>query len=409
MENIVLQVGIIILTGYLVGLMAQKLGFPRVTGYILAGLLLNPYVLEFVIHRSIIGKDLQMNSNVLISLALAIITFEVGGSLAIGAMKRLGKAVMYITIFEAEMAFLFVTLGLFTFFHFTGLFGGNTRIDLAIAFIMGALAAPTDPSATLAVMKEYKAHGEVSSMIMMVAAFDDVLGIINFSIASGVSAVLLSGAQIDVLKLVTLPAKEIIFSILLGLIGGLIFMYMVKLIEGHNEDSLILPVVVGMLFTIFGLVQLLGLDSIMSVMTAGAVMVNWSAKKNQVFRVTDSIMELAFVIFFVISGMRLDVTLLVHAILISLVFIFLRILGKFVGVYVGASLGNTSHKVRKYTFGGLIPQGGIVVGLALVFASRPEFSSYGSLIVSIVIGSVVIHEIVGPIASRLTLKAAGEI
>ena len=171
--SMVLQVGIIILTGYLVGLLAQKLGFPRVTGYILAGLLLNPYVLDFVIHRSIIGKNFQMSSSVLISLSLAIITFEVGGSLAIGAMKRLGKAVMYITIFEAEMAFLFVTLGLFTFFHFTGLFGGNARIDLAIALIIGALAAPTDPSATLAVMKEYKAHGEVSSMIMMVAAFGD--------------------------------------------------------------------------------------------------------------------------------------------------------------------------------------------------------------------------------------------
>jgi len=170
-----------------------------------------------------------------------------------------------------------------------------------------------------------------------------------------------------------------------------------------------LPIVVGMLFTIFGLGQLLDLDSIMSVMTAGAVMVNWSAKKNQVFRVTDSIMELAFVIFFVISGMRLDITLLVHAILISLIFVFLRTLGKFVGVYVGASLGKTSHKVRKYTFGGLIPQGGIVVGLSLVFASKPEFSLYGSLIVSIVIGSAVIHEIVGPIASRLALKAAGEI
>jgi len=409
MENMVLQVGIIILTGYLVGLLAQKLGFPRVTGYILAGLLLNPYVLDFVIHRSIIGKNFQMSSSVLISLSLAIITFEVGGSLAIGAMKRLGKAVMYITIFEAEMAFLFVTLGLFTFFHFTGLFGGNARIDLAIALIIGALAAPTDPSATLAVMKEYKAHGEVSSMIMMVAAFDDVLGIINFSIASGISAVLLSGVQIDILKLVALPAKEIIFSILLGAVGGLVFMYMVKLIEGHNEDSLILPVVVGMLFTIFGLGQLLELDSIMSVMTAGAVIVNWSAKKNQIFRVTDSIMELAFVIFFVISGMRLDITVLVHAILISLIFVFLRALGKFVGVYVGASLGNTSRKVRKYTFGGLIPQGGIVVGLSLVFVSKPEFSLYGPLIVSIIIGSVVIHEIVGPIASRLALKAAGEI
>ena len=102
---------------------------------------------------------------------------------------------------------------------------------------------------------------------------------------------LLSGVQIDVLKLVALPAKEIIFSILLGAVGGLVFMYMVRLVEGHNEDSLILPVVVGMLFTIFGLGQLLDLDSIMSVMTAGAVMVNWSAKKNQVFRVTDSMLS----------------------------------------------------------------------------------------------------------------------
>jgi len=409
MGSVILEVGILLITGYIFGIIASKLKFPRVTGYIFAGLLLNPFVMEHIFHVDVIKGAFIHSSTVLTNLTLAVITFEVGGSLAIDAIKRLGKNVAYITFFEAEFAFIAVITGLFLFFHYTGLFHGNWRVDLAVAMVMGSLASPTDPSATLAVMKQYKARGEVSSMIMMVAAFDDALGIINFSIATAVSAVLLSGAKIEIASLVWDPTKDITLSIILGLVGGFVFKYLVKLIEGHDEDALMLPVVLGMLYVVFGIGQIMDVDSLLALMTAGAFVVNYCARKNQVFAVTDHVMELVFVVFFVVSGLRLDFTVLGGAIIISVIFVLLRILGKFLGVYVGATLSGASEKVKKYTAGGLVPQGGIVIGLSLLFASKPEFQAYGALIVSVTIGATIFHELLGPLASRLTLKAAGEI
>ncbi len=409
MESVILEVAILILTGYIFGILANRLGFPRVTGYIFAGLLLNPFTMHHVFHIDLIEGTFVKSATVLTNLTLAVITFEVGGSLAIDAIKRLGKNVAYITFFEAEMAFLAVITGLFLFFHFSGMFHGNWRVDLAIALVMGALASPTDPSATLAVMKQYKARGEVSSMIMMVAAFDDALGIINFSIAMAVSAVLLSGAKIEISSLVLDPTKDILLSVGLGFIGGIVFKYMVKLVEGQDEDAMMLPVVLGMLFLIFGLGQIMDVDSLLAIMTTGAVIVNWCARKNQVFAVTDHVMELVFVVFFVVSGLKLDFSVLGGAIIISLIFVALRITGKFLGVFIGATLAGADEKIKKYTAGGLVPQGGIVIGLALLFASKPEFQQYGALIVSVTIGATIFHEIIGPLTSRMTLKAAGEI
>ncbi len=409
MGSVILEVGILLLLGYIFGILAAKLGFPRVTGYILAGILLNPFVMEHVFHINLIEGAFMHSSTVLTNLTLAIITFEVGGSLAIDAIKRLGKNVAYITFFEAEMAFIAVITGLFLFFHFMGMFGGNVRVQLAVALVMGALASPTDPSATLAVMKQYKARGEVSSMIMMVAAFDDALGIINFSIAMSISAVLLSGEAIHFSSLVLDPTKDILLSLILGAIGGVLFMYLVKMVEGQDEDAMMLPVVLGMLYLVFGFGQIMNVDSLLAIMTAGAVIVNWCARKNQVFAVTDHVMELVFVVFFVVSGLKLDFTVLGGAILISIIFVLLRITGKFIGVFIGATLSGADEKIKKYTAGGLVPQGGIVIGLSLLFASKPEFSNYGALIVSVTIGATIFHEIIGPLSSRLTLKAAGEI
>ncbi len=409
MESVILEVAILLIMGYIFGILASKLGFPRVTGYIFAGLILNPFTLTHIFHLRLLDGAFMHSSTVLTNLTLAIITFEVGGSLAIDDIKMLGKTVAYITFFEAEMAFLSVVGGLFLFFHFLGMFGGNVRVQLAVALVMGALASPTDPSATLAVMKQYKARGEVSSMIMMVAAFDDALGLINFSIALSVATVLLSGVSISPSELVLDPTKDIVLSLLVGGLGGLLFMFLTRLIEGQDEDAMMLPVVLGMLYLVFGFGQILNVDSLLAIMTMGAVVINWCARKNQVFEVTDHVMELVFVVFFVVSGLKLDFTVLGGAVVITLIFVTLRIVGKFLGVYLGGTLAGADGKIKKYTVGGLVPQGGIVVGLALLVAMKPEFSQYGAMIVSVTIGATIFYEVIGALTARLALKAAGEI
>jgi Kef-type K+ transport system membrane component KefB len=410
-EQVIVEVAIIIVSGFVLGIIVDRLGFPRVTGYILAGVLLNPYVVSRILSSPLIKPSFVQSSAVLTAVSLAIITFEVGGSLSIPAIQRLGKQVALITLFEAEMAFLSVASFLFLLFHFTGAFGGDVRAQISVALVMGSLASPTDPSATLAVMKQYKAHGPVSSMIMMVAAFDDALGIINFSIASGVAAVLLSGSQISFGKLAGRPAEEILLSILAGVVGGLIFKYAAKIAAGNGaEESLFVPLLFGMTLGVYGFASMLDLDPLMALMVMGAFMVNFSEYKNQIFHLIDvALAELAFLVFFVISGLRLDFSVLGSSILLSVVYVFARAFGKFIGVYIGGTLGGTDKHVKLFTAGGLIPQGGIVVGLALIFAMKPEFQNYGSLIVSTTIGATILHEIVGPLLAKASLRAAGEI
>ncbi len=411
MYQAIVEIAIIILSGFVLGIVADRLGFPRVTGYILAGVLLNPYVVDKILSSPLIKPSFVQSSAVLTAVSLAIITFEVGGSLSIPAIKRLGKQVALITLFEAEMAFLSVAFFLFLLFHFTGAFGGDIRAQISVALVMGSLASPTDPSATLAVMKQYKARGPVSSMIMMVAAFDDALGIINFSIASGVAAVLLSGSKISFGGLAGRPAEEILLSIMVGAIGGLIFKYAAKVAAGRGgEESLFVPLLLGMTLGVYGVASMMDLDPLMALMVMGAFVVNFSEHKNQIFHLIDiALAELAFLVFFVISGLRLDFSVLGSSIVLSVVYVFARALGKFVGVYIGGTLGGTDKHVKLFTAGGLIPQGGIVVGLALIFAMKPEFQNYGSLIVSTTIGATILHEIVGPLLAKVSLRAAGEI
>lgn len=401
--NALLYLGITIAAGYVFGELVVRVGLPRVSGYIVAGLALNPKI------TGIVSLSFVDGSQPIINLALAVLTFAVGGTLALAPLRELGKKILWLAIGEAELSALLVagaSMAIFPFLLHN--LGGFREATIPLALMLGALASPTDPSATLAVIHQYKARGVVSFSIMAAAALDDALGIFNFSIAIVVASILIThtsrgfGAILD-------PIIEIGAAIALGAACGFLFHFVPRWFRAEG-DGLTLVVLFGLLAACYGLATLFNLDQLLSTMTMGAVVVNFGADRTRIFRLLEEYIEpLVFVIFFTISGMMLDVQVLFRYLPVVALFVFFRSVGKLGGAYVGALVGGSAPIVRRLAGWGLIPQGGIVIGLALLLQQDPAFATISSILLSVIIGSTVIHELIGPLAAKTAIIKSGEI
>jgi Kef-type K+ transport system membrane component KefB len=313
------------------------------------------------------------------------------------------------TLFESMTTFLFVTAGLYgalvLFGHLTDI-GIDHRYFLPLSLIAGALASPTDPTPTLAVKEEYKAEGPVTTTILGIGAFDDALGIINFSIGLAVCAALLGTSGGSALQVLGEPFLQIFFSLLNGAIfGGLL------VLAGRRvkDRGVLVVLILGTLFSCYGTAQLFGLDELLSIMVTGAVAANSGAESDRFFiSIRDYFEELVFVVFFVIAGSHLELSVLAQSFWVILVFAAARICGKFGGAYTGAVLSGAPPAVRKYSAFGLVPQGGIVVGLALLIKQKPELSPIAELLLNIILGTTVFFEFLGPLMTEYALKSTGE-
>lgn len=399
-----LILGIILGAGFILGELVRRLGLPRVTGYILAGVVLNPGTFH------LIPIEFVQSTDPVVHVALVLLTFSVGGTLSFAPLRELGRGILFIVLGEAELAALAVFLGMLATLPFLLHLEGATFLAtfVPMALMLGSLACPTDPSATLAVMHEYKAKGPVSFSIMATAAFDDALGIVNFSIAVALAAIFTRHVGVQPASLVE-PVIEIGGAILLGILLGLVFYGISRLI--HAEPAgLHIVVILAVLTLCYGLATLLNLDQLLATMTVGATAVNFGRRRSQIFRLIEDYLEpVVFVLFFTLSGMYLDFQILLKFLPVVLLFVAFRSLGKLTGAYAGAALARASRSIRRYTGWGLIPQGGIVIGLALILRQKPALANISDIMVSIIIGATVIHELIGPLTAKLALRQAGEL
>ncbi len=385
--DILLYLGIAMTAGLIFNRIVKKLGLPNVTGYLIAGLLIGPYVFNLM-PEAAVGQ-----MNIITNVALGFIAFSIGGSFRISDLKAIGAKVLVITFFEACTASLFVTLALI-------IFGFSIPISLAL----GAIAAATAPATTLLVARQYNARGPVTNMLLPVVAMDDAICIILFSIMTSIATVIENGSELSVVEMITEPFIEIGLSLLLGGAIGLVVAFCSKAFKSRANR---IAVVVCSVFLCVSLSDKFGLSSLLVCMMNSAVMVNLSKESDKVLDVCDRWTPPLFLLFFVISGAELNLEILPQIGIIGIIYLLARTLGKCTGATVGSALIKADKQIIKYLGFTLIPQAGVAIAMSqLVITVLPQ---YGEQIRAVILGATLVYELTGPVITKLALTKAGEI
>ncbi len=397
--NLVLAIGIIIVIGFLGGLATKRIKFPRITGYIIVGILLSPSLLNIISTATIENLDIMTN------IALGVIAFLIGGSLHLEPLRKLGRSIAWITPFQSLGAWLLVTL-LLVFLPPLILNIPNATLSqtyFPMAFIIGAISCATAPAATIAVINEYKARGSLTTTLLAVVALDDVIAVIAFAIALGICQPLVSGAGgISFSQMLGVPFLQIFESIAIGILFGFALIYIAKLVK---TPDLLLVIVFGMIMLCDGVAELLGISAILANMVAGFIVMN-IAKKREIFLVVERIEEVIFVMLFVLAGLHFDLSAMKTAGILALLIVLSRYLGKYFGTRAGATISHASGEVKKYLGLALLPQAGVALGLVLL--AKRAFPTFGAIMLNAVLASVIINELVTPPLTKYAIFKAGE-
>jgi Kef-type K+ transport system membrane component KefB len=397
--NLVLAIGIITVVGFLGGLAAERLRFPRITGYILIGILLSPSVLNVISGATI--EDLGIITDV----ALGIIAFLIGGSLRLESLRKLGRSIAWITPFQSVGAWCLVTILLAFLFPRILTIPNATFYGtyFPMAFIIGAISCATAPAATAAIISECKAKGPFTTTLLAVVALDDAIAVIAFAIALGISQPLVTGVgDISIYQTFAEPALHVARSMGIGAAFAFALIYITKLVKTR---PLLLVVVFGMIMACIGVCNHLDLSLILANMTAGFIVVN-RVRESQMFLVIEEIEDVIFAMFFVLAGLHFDLAVMKIAGILALLIFGARCLGKYFGTRAGAAISHASVEVRKYLGFALLPTAGVALGLVLL-AGR-AFPTFGGIMVNAVLASVIINELVAPPVTRYAIFKSGE-
>ncbi len=386
----VMGVGLLLLLGYLGGQLAKKIKLPAVAGYCLMGFLLSPSFLN------LIPETLNLELEPIKVLGLSMIAMIIGGELRYETIKKMGKSITIITFIQIFTTIFIVFIGLF---YLAGK-------DLSISLILAAMATATAPAATVAVMKEYKAKGKFSTMLLGVIALDDAVCImfVGLSIAL-VKGWIEMGAAFEVMDL-AYPAVELFGSIILGIVSGLVLTFCLKYVKERMETIVI---ILAFVLINSGLAYQFHLSSLLVNLVAGTVVANLFISNTHVLNYLDDIDLPVFVIFFTLAGASLHLEYLIANWFVALIYIITRGIGKILGCYYGAKIAKTDYAVQKYMGWAMLPKAGVSIGLILFVQSRFPGTELAALITAIELSAVTFYEITGPIATRYALAGAGDI
>ena len=387
--GVMTEIGMAIICGYFLGKLINKLKIPSVAGYIIAGLLLGQSFL------GIFSVEFLEQTSYISDLALALIAFSIGGELLGSELKKIGIKVFIIAFFEAFLAFVFV-------------FGAMLLLKqpVEIALLLGAVASATAPAATVMVINELGAKGPLTKTLIAVVAIDDAVCLMIYAIASSVAKVLITHAdRIEWSHVIVKPLIEIGGSIGLGVVIGAIVVMILNRISYTRE---ILTVVIAAILLTLGLATALNLSALLCNMSLGIMVSNFSSNRAKAFSVIESVTPPIYTAFFVLAGARLQIGLLAKVGLVGAIYTVARILGKISGASFGAVLTKAEPSVRKYIGFGLLSQIGVAVGLAIVISHEFAGTEAGSLIITVLLATTVITEIVGPLCTRYALLKSGE-
>ena len=408
MEISLICLAVALIGGLMLSRLTKKLGLPAVTAYLVAGLALGPFVLGGLGVPGLGFNSLEQveHLNVVTQTALGFIAFTIGNEFRLRQLKATGAKAITIGILQAVIATLLVDAVLIGL-HFCF----PNVISIPCAITLGAIASATAPAATLMVVRQYKADGPLTRLLMLVVAIDDAVGLVLFSVSFGIATALSQG-HISVLAVVVEPLVEIVLSLGLGSLMGWLLNWVEQFFHSRSKRMTIsvafvlLTVGLSMLKFHIGPVHC-GFSLLLVCMMTGTVFCNICDTSEELMDRVDGWMMPLNILFFVISGAELDLNVLVQpvALLVGVIYIIARSAGKYYGSAVSCRLTKQSKPVSDNLGITLLPQAGVALGMALTAASLPD----GALARNVVLFAVLVYELVGPALTKRSLLAVGEI
>ncbi len=407
--EILLALAIAMLAGLIMSRLTKVWNLPAVTAYLVAGILIGPYCLGrlgipgigFISHA-----DLNRFS-IISDAALGFIAFAMGNEFRLSELKKTGRQAIVIAIFQALVATAFVDVALIAVHLII-----PDKFPLSCAVTLGAIATATAPAATLMVIKQYKAKGPLTKLLLPVVALDDVVGLVVFAVSFGIARALEQG-QVDVVSIIVNPLVEVVASLLLGTVLGLLFNFTEQFFHSRSKRLTIsvtyifLAVALSMTHFNIGPVSV-GFSSLLVCMMLGTVFCNLCDFSEELMDRMDRWTGPIMVLFFVLSGAELEFTVFGDwaIILVGVIYILFRSAGKIFGANISAKFTGCSPTIQKYLGITLLPQAGVSLGMSM---TAMALGAPGVIIRNICLFAVLIYELLGPLFTRIALEKAGEI
>lgn len=406
--SILLSLSIALLAGLLLSRLVKLVKLPAVTAYLIAGVLIGPFVLGALGISGIGITTEQLEGFGIISdVALGFIAFSMGNEFRLAQLKKIGKQATIIGIFQALFTTLVVDAALILL-HFAM----PDKLTLPAAIVLGAVATATAPAATLMVVKQYKAKGPVTDVLLPVVALDDAVGLMVFAVSFGVAKSLSTGA-IDILSVIVEPVLEVVLSIALGAVMGGLFTFCEKFFHSRSKRMAVSVTFVMMTVAISSLKFdvghfHVGFSSLLACMMLGTVFCNFCDVSEELMDRADRWTAPILILFFVISGAELELSVFadISVVIAGIIYIISRSIGKYSGAFLSAKMTKCDSNITKYLGITLLPQAGVALGMAI---KAIELGPDGAIVRNITLFAVLVYEIVGPFLTKVALTKAGDI
>ncbi len=422
--QILLSISVCALAGLLMSRVCKLLKLPAVTGYLIAGILVGSFCLGRIplpggYHLGFGAADFSdiAGLSLISEIALGFIAFSIGSEFRLSELKKTGKQATVIGILQALVTALVCIAALLGLHYILLAVTGKDILPIPAVLILGAIATATAPAATLMVVRQYKAKGPLTNLLLPIVALDDAVGLVVFAILFGISKALQTNS-VDLISILVEPLVEIVASLLLGAILGFILSKLEKLFHSNSNR---LSLVITIVFATVALTQLknlhigpvhIGFSSLLTCMMCGTIFCNICECSDEMMSRADSWTKPLLIVFFVISGAELDLSVFLEPIfvLVGVVYIISRCIGKYFGAMGSAMMTKCSPTIVKYLGITLFPQAGVALGMVSTVAADKIISpDIASVVRFVILFAVLVYEIFGPVMTKWALTKAGDI
>ncbi len=415
-SQVLFSLALALFLGLFVSRLIKPLKLPAVTGYLITGVLIGPYCLGLLGITGVFSSAEAMKGTSVIvqDVALGFIAFAIGTEFKLSSLKQTGRQAMIVGCAQAIITMLIVDAVLIGL----SLILGQEVLPMSVAITLGAIATATAPAATMMVVKQYKAKGPVTSMLLPVVALDDAVGLVCFAVSMGVAQAISGGVEsISIVSVLVNPILEVILSLALGALMG----FLLTVVEDHFQSNskrlclsitfvLLTVALAQMKFHLPGGVEI-AFSNLLVCMMLGTLFCNICDSADELMERTDKWTMPILILFFVFSGAELDLVSIFNSpviVLIGVVYVVFRAFGKYIGAFLSAKLAGCDPKIVKYLGYTLFPQAGVALGMSAIAATLLG-GGFGAMVRNIVLFGVLIYELVGPMITKIALTKAGDI